>query len=241
MTISKTYSTLFIDWDDTIGDFSGASARSLREMYFAFGLDRCYDSPEAFRAVYEPHNIELWERYGRDEVTKDYLEFDRFFYPLMLAPRPLPVAEAASLAPRMAAEHLRHTTEYFAPIPGAVETIQTLAKKYRIIVVSNGFESVQYVKIDRSGLRDCFADIVLSEQIGCQKPNPEFFRLALSRNHLRPDEVLMIGDSWYSDIFGAREAGIDQMWIIGDGTKRREGQTATYEVTDILAVRASLA
>lgn len=239
--VEKEYKAILIDWDDTIGDFSGAAKRSLRDMFETFSLDRCYDSVEAFIAVYDPHNVGLWERYGRDEVTKDYLEFDRFFYPLMMAPRPLSTEQAAALAPRMAREHLRHTTDYFTPIPGAIETVKALSQHYPLIVASNGFEEVQYVKIERSGLKDYLTDVVLSEQIGCQKPNPRFYQIALERNGLRPEEVLMVGDSWYSDIFGAQQAGIDQLWIVGDGSKKRDGQHATYEVTDILAVRDMLA
>ncbi len=241
MTLNKQYKAIFLDWDDTIGDFSGAAQQSLRDMYETFGLNRCYDSVEQFIAVYTPHNIELWERYGRDEVTKDYLEFDRFFYPLMLAPRPLGMEEAVALAPRMAREHLRHTTDYFTPIPGAIETVKRLAEHYPLVIVSNGFVEVQYTKIERSGLKNCFADIVLSEEVGCQKPNPRIYEEALRRNNLCADEALMVGDSWYSDIFGAQQAGIDQMWIVGDGSKCKEDQTATYQVTDILAVADALA
>lgn len=229
----KQYTALFLDWDDTIGDFMGASARSLREMYVQYGLDRIYPAYEDFCQVYQAHNTQLWERYGSGEVRKDYLEFDRFFYPLICGPKQLPVAEALEIAPRMAADHLRHTTDYFAPLPGAVEAVRELSRKYRLIVVSNGFSEVQYTKIDRSGLRECFEDIVLSEEVGIQKPNPGIYHLALRRNGLSADEVLMIGDSHFSDISGAAAAGIDQLWLVGDGSKKKEGQSATYELPEL--------
>lgn len=241
MTLTKQYKALFLDWDDTIGDFAGAAYRSLQEIYEQYGLAAHYDNFEQYYATYLPHNVELWERYGRDEVTKDYLEFDRFFYPQLLAPRPVLVHQAVANAQRMAKDHLNHTTEFFSPVPHAVEVVRALAERYPLVIVSNGFVEVQYRKIALSGLKECFRDVVLSEEIGCQKPNPRIYEAALKRNGLRADEVLMIGDSWYSDIYGAQQAGIDQMWIVGDGSKRKEGQTATYEVTDILAVQDALA
>lgn len=225
------YKAIFIDWDDTIGDFAGAAYRSLQEIYDAFELGQAFDSFEQFYQTYLPHNIELWEKYGRDEVTKNYLEFDRFFYPQMMAPRPISTEVAAARAHAMAAEHLRHTTDYFTPLPGAIECVQALAKKYKVIVVSNGFVSVQYKKIDASGLRKYFTDIVLSEEIGCQKPNPRFFQEALRRNDLQPEEVLMVGDGYYSDIYGAQQVGIDQAWI--HDADPTADQHATYIVPSI--------
>jgi len=227
----KQYKALFLDWDDTIGDFSNAAARSLRDIYEAFRLDECYDSFEDFYAIYSRHNTWLWEQYGIDAVTKDYLEFDRFFYPQMLAPRPRPLERCAELAQQMAGEHLRHTTDYFTPIPFACEVVRHLASRYPLTIVSNGFVEVQYKKIELSGLRDCFTHIVLSEEVGCQKPNPRIFQIALERNGLRPEEVLMIGDSWSSDIQGAAAAGIDQLWIQRPGSGVDDSLPATYKVT----------
>lgn len=237
----KEYKAILIDWDDTIGDFHGAARQSLRAIYEQYNLSAYFDSVEQFESIYQPHNVSLWEQYGRDEVTKEYLEFDRFFYPLMMAPRPMTTAEAIAIAPEMGKEHLNHTTSFFAPLPGSIEAVRRLAKRYPLIVASNGFVEVQYTKIERSGLKDCFTDVVLSEEIGCQKPNPHFYEEALRRNGLQAGDVLMVGDSYFSDIYGAQMAGIDQMWIVGDGSKKKEGQAATYEVTDILAVAEALA
>jgi len=232
----KRYKAIFLDWDDTIGDFADAALRSLQQMFVQHNLEACFDSFDRFYAVYEQHNLELWGRYGVDEVTKDYLEFDRMFYPLTMADRPFAPQQCIALAQRMADEHLQMTTEFFSLLPDAEETVRYLADRYALTVVSNGFVSVQYRKIDRSGLRDCFRDIVLSEEVGCQKPNPRIYEIALERGGWRPEEVLMIGDSWRSDIQGAIDAGIDQLWI-------HEGETdlpSTYKVAHLRDVMTML-
>ena len=108
-----------------------------------------------------------------------------------------------------------------------------LAKKYPLTVVTNGFIEVQYEKFDKSGLRDCFAHIVLSEEVGCQKPSPRIFEEALRMNGLSADDVLMIGDSWTSDIQGAINAGIDQLWIRKTSEPLSAGQSATYIVKSL--------
>ena len=241
----KQYKAVFIDWDDTIGDFSGAAKLALQEMYDKYHLSDYFASLEEFVSLYKPHNIELWDKYGKDLVTKEYLSFDRFFFPLMHGSKAIQNSEfkiqnSSALAEQLSEDFLNMTTARFSLLEGAEELVRYLAKKYPLTVVTNGFVEVQYEKFDKSGLRDCFAHIVLSEEVGCQKPNPRIFEEALRMNGLQAEDVVMIGDSWNSDIQGAINAGIDQIWIRKSKDPLSEGQTATYlvktlsEIMDIL-------
>ena len=139
----KQYKAIFIDWDDTIGDFINAAHCSLQDMFTNHQLDAHFLDFQTFYNIYHTHNISLWERYGRDEVTKEYLSFDRFFYPLMMAPVPYSLADAIALAPVLGAEHLEHTTKYFHLLPDAEEVVRKLAERYPLTIVSNGFIEVQ--------------------------------------------------------------------------------------------------
>ena len=240
----KQYKAVFIDWDDTIGDFIGAAKLALHEMYDKYHLDDYFASHEEFVSLYKPHNIELWDKYGKDLVTKEYLSFDRFFYPLMhgskggerrLGDKAIR-QEVAALAEQLSEDFLNMTTARFSLLEGAEELVRYLAAKYPLTVVTNGFVEVQYEKFDKSGLRDCFAHIVLSEEVGCQKPNPRIFEEALRMNGLQAEDVVMIGDSWNSDIQGAINAGIDQIWIRKSQDPLPEGQSATYLVQSLSEV-----
>jgi putative hydrolase of the HAD superfamily len=237
----KQYKAVFIDWDDTIGDFIGAAKLALQEMYDKYHLCDYFASLEEFVSLYKPHNIELWDKYGKDLVTKEYLSFDRFFFPLMHGSRVgerLKVKgerqEVAALAEQLSDDFLNMTTARFSLLPGAEELVRYLAAKYPLTVVTNGFVEVQYEKFDKSGLRDCFAHIVLSEEVGCQKPNPRIFEEALRMNGLQAEDVVMIGDSWNSDIQGAINAGIDQIWVTN--ADKANGD-ATYIVNSLEEVK----
>ena len=144
--------------------------------------------------------------------------------------------EVAALAEQLSEDFLNMTTARFSLLEGAEELVRYLAKKYPLTVVTNGFVEVQYEKFDKSGLRDCFAHIVLSEEVGCQKPNPRIFEEALRMNGLSAEDVVMIGDSWNSDIQGAINAGIDQIWIRKSQDPLPEGQSATYLVQSLSEV-----
>ena len=240
----KQYKAVFIDWDDTIGDFVGAAKMALQEMYEKYNLSEYFASFEEFFLLYKPHNLELWDKYGKDQVTKEYLSFDRFFFPLMhgskggerrLGDKAIR-QEVAALAEQLSEDFLNMTTARFSLLEGAEELVRYLAKKYPLTVVTNGFVEVQYEKFDKSGLRDCFAHIVLSEEVGCQKPNPRIFEEALRMNSLQAEDVVMIGDSWNSDIQGAINAGIDQIWIRKSKDPLPEGQSATYLVQSLSEV-----
>ena len=239
----KQYKAVFIDWDDTIGDFVGAAKLALQDMYEKYNLSEYFASFEEFFLLYKPHNLELWDKYGKDQVTKEYLSFDRFFFPLMHGSKVgerLKVKgerqDVAALAEQLSEDFLNMTTARFSLLPGAEELVRYLAAKYPLTVVTNGFVEVQYEKFDKSGLRDCFAHIVLSEEVGCQKPNPRIFEEALCMNGLQAEDVVMIGDSWNSDIQGAINAGIDQIWIRKSKDPLPEGQSATYLVQSLSEV-----
>ena len=244
----KQYKAILIDWDDTIGDFHGAADLALKEMYDKYQLCRFFASCEEFVSLYKPHNLELWSLYGEDRVTKEYLSLDRFWFPLMHGSRTIKNIELGTknysslfdLAQVMSDDFLALTTAYFSLLPGAEELVRYLAKKYPLTVVTNGFIEVQYEKFDKSGLRDCFSHIVLSEEVGAQKPSPRIFEEALRMNGLQAEDVLMIGDSYNSDIQGAINAGIDQIWIRKSEETLPEGQTATYIVNTLEEVKAIL-
>lgn len=239
----KQYKAVLIDWDDTIGDFIGAAKLALQEMYDKYHLSDYFASHEEFVSLYKPHNIELWDKYGKDLVTKAFLRIDRFLWPLLHGSKVGKRQEAkgerqelAALAEQMSEDFLHLTTAHFSLLEGAEALVRYLAEKYPLTVVTNGFVEVQYEKFDRSGLRDCFAHIVLSEEVGCQKPNPRIYEEALRMNGVSAAEAVMIGDSWNSDIQGAINAGIDQIWIRKSQDPLPEGQSATYIVKSLAEV-----
>ena len=239
----KQYKAVLIDWDDTIGDFIGAAKLALQEMYDKYHLSDYFASHEEFVSLYKPHNIELWDKYGKDLVTKAFLRVDRFLWPLLHGSKVGERQEAkgerqelTALAEQMSEDFLHLTTAHFSLLEGAEELVRYLAEKYPLTVVTNGFVEVQYEKFDRSGLRDCFAHIVLSEEVGCQKPNPRIYEEALRMNGISSEEAVMIGDSWNSDIQGAINAGIDQIWIRKSQDPLPNGQSATYIVKSLAEV-----
>ena len=243
----KPYKAIFLDWDDTIGDWSGAEHKALQELYANYHLEALYATAEDYIAAYKPYNLELWGMYGRGEVTKEWLHFQRFYRPLLIEDRPaLPdriqstdlftnQESRVRMAYEMGEEFLRLTNKYFSVLPGAAEVVRELAKKYPLTIISNGFMEVQYYKFAHSGLADCFTHTIISEEVGINKPQPGIFNIALEKNGVSTEEAIMIGDSYSSDIQGAKNAHIDQIWLHAGAAE----ETATFIVPtlkDVLTI-----
>ncbi len=118
-------------------------------------------------------------------------------------------------------------------VPGAVELLERLKGNFKIAIVSNNFGLEQKAKIDVCGLGKYLDVIVTSVEVGFTKPSPEIFRLALDKLGCSADEAVMIGDSWESDIVGARNAGIRAIWFNRYGNVCPEPSSA-IEVDSLL-------
>ena len=100
-----------------------------------------------------------------------------------------------------------------AEVPGAVATVRELAKTFKVGIVSNSFADVQYRKLEALGLRHELSCIILSDELGIRKPDPGIFTHAASLLQVQPSECIFVGDSYASDVIGAKNAGMLACWF----------------------------
>jgi putative hydrolase of the HAD superfamily len=81
------YKDLFVDFDDTLYDTHGNAVIALSETYEDYKLERYFDDPKVFYDAYWEANIDLWSRYSKGEITRDYLIVERFRRPLSFGQR----------------------------------------------------------------------------------------------------------------------------------------------------------
>ena len=98
-------------------------------------------------------------------------------------------------------------------------------------LVTNGFEKVQYSKIQQSNLHTYFEEVITSEASNSLKPNKEIFEYAFSKTGASPKESIMIGDNLDADIQGGINAGMDTVFV--NHIKVVPHIKATYEITHL--------
>lgn len=225
------YTTLFIDLDDTLFDFRQASRMSFHETYDLLGYERFFESFEHFLQIYEPRNRELWVLYGKGEIDKATLNRQRYSYPLEAVGHP-----DEELAARFCTEALGRIPHKNVLIPGAIELMEYLHPRYEMFILSNGFQELQSQKMATTGLSKYFKRLILSDEIGINKPNPELFHYALEVSGARKESSIMIGDMFETDIVGAANIGLDQIFVNITGAKGLTFEP-TYEVNNLLQIK----
>ena len=118
----------------------------------------------------------------------------------------------------------------------AKPVLETLMKKYPLVLVSNFYGNIENVLKD-FGIDKCFKKIVESAVVGVRKPDPKIFELGVKALGLIPEETLVVGDSYGKDIVPAEKIGCQVLWIKGKGwTAADDAQTHDNIISDIKEV-----
>ena len=230
----KRYDVLFIDLDDTLYDFSANSLDAYREVYALMEYDRWFSDFDHYYTLYWKRNRELWVLYADSKITKDELNAERYTYPL----REVGVPDAECVGARFWEESMKRLPLGKRLMPHAKEILDYLKPHYRLYILSNGFAELQARKMQSAGIGHYFDGVVLSEDIGVNKPHREIFEHALSVAGVSADRALMIGDNFEVDIKGAQGVGIDQVFYNASHADiSGEEMQPTHTITSLLELK----
>lgn len=200
---------IFFDLDHTIWDFDQNARETLLELYETHQLKALgLHSAQEFIDRYTENNHRLWAQYHLGEISKDTLRAERFrstFIELGVHPNHVPLQfedDYVNLSPLK--------TNLF---DGAREVLGYLQEKYTLHIISNGFKETTLTKMRVSGLNPYFDQVIISEDVGVNKPDPQIFNHALNRAGATKNESIMIGDSLEADIRGAQAYGLKAIFF----------------------------
>jgi len=204
------YRHLFFDLDHTLWDFEANARATLEILYETLQLQtRGVNDFELFYRNYLGHNEKLWDRYRKGYIKQDELRVKRMWLSLL----DFKIADD-QLSRQLSVQFLELLPSRTILFPHTKEILQYLTDKgYILHLITNGFEKTQHSKLKYSGLDIFFKEVVTSEGSNSLKPNKEIFDYALKRSGALLHESIMIGDTWEVDILGARNAGMDQVFV----------------------------
>lgn len=214
------YEWVLFDADDTLFHFD--AFLGLQMMFASFDVD----FNESHYKDYQLLNQALWVQYQNGQINAQQIQLQRFTVwgeRLNCSPFDLNSAYMAAMA------------EICKPLEGATALLETLrAQEIKLGIITNGFIELQEIRLARTGLREYFDVLIISEEVGVAKPDPRIFDSALEKmNHPSRTKVLMVGDNPDSDILGGMNAGLDTCWLNTHQRALPEGILPTYQISDL--------
>lgn len=200
---------IFFDLDHTIWDFDRNAQETLLELYEVHQLKALgLHSAEDFISLYTENNHRLWAQYHLGQITKDVLRAERFrstFLTLGVHPDHVPL--------QFEEDYVKLSPTKTNLFDGAEKVLNYLKEKYHLHIISNGFKETTLTKMHLSGLNPYFKNVIISEDVGVNKPDKAIFEYALAKAEAQIHESIMIGDSLEADIRGAQNIGMKAIFF----------------------------
>lgn len=220
------YRWILFDADDTLFDYERAEHHALSSAL----RDNRIDCTAEHLQIYQRINQSCWRAFERGEMDREVLRVERFRLLFSELGRPVDPASFARI-------YTGHLSEAGFLIEGAREMLQRLRSRFRLGLITNGLSDIQRPRLQRSALESYFELVVISDEIGHNKPQRGFFEYThRAMDHPAHREVLVVGDNLNADIRGAAEFGMDTCWYNPRRLPNELAVRPTVEVRDLPAL-----
>ncbi|KRM90801.1 HAD superfamily hydrolase [Liquorilactobacillus cacaonum DSM 21116] len=228
-TLTKKYQTILFDIDDTLLDFKATENQALERLFSEIdGINLNEHIKEDFRIF----NQGLWKKLEQGKISREQLlgtRFADFFnneFNLVVDNE------------KISRKYLTYLSKGHQEIEGARKLLTDLKNYgYDLYVVTNGIKRVQIPRLADSHFAQFFSQIFISEEVGFQKPNKNFFDFVFENiEGSKPQNSLIIGDSLTSDVLGGINAGIDTIWFNPKNNKNLVKYKASYTVNNLFEI-----
>ncbi|HKJ48427.1 MAG TPA: YjjG family noncanonical pyrimidine nucleotidase [Christiangramia sp.] len=207
---------VFFDLDHTLWDFDKNSELAFREVFEKQNIRLNVDD---FLQVYKPINFKYWELYRNNSVSKEALRYGR----LKESFNALQFETVDTTINLIADDYIEYLPKNNHLLEGGMEILNILKDRYKLHIITNGFEEVQQKKMMGSGIHEFFETITTSEEAGVKKPHPQIFQVAIDKSGAEIAKSVMIGDNLEADIIGAHQFGLKVIHL-GSGDQSIQDQ-----------------
>lgn len=193
---------IFFDLDHTLWDFETNSDIAFDAIFKKHSVKV---DLQKFLNYYRGINQKYWKLYREEKISKEDLRVGR----LKDTFSKIKYNVSIDIIDYLAVDYIEFLPNNNILFEGTYEILDYLHPNYEMHIITNGFNEVQFKKLENSGLSKYFDKIITSEEAGVKKPNPHIFQFALNKANAVSNESIMIGDNWEADIMGAKNVGFD--------------------------------
>ncbi len=227
------YSLIIYDADGTLFDYNRAERWAFEQMCIDLEIEFTKRLHDSYREI----NHGIWKEFEQGTITGKALKVERY-------QRLFTREKIAQDATEAAMTYLSRLGEAGFLLDGAYEHLERVSESFPLALLTNGVAATQHGRLKASGIGHFFDPIIISEEVGAQKPDPKIFEILMARTTgIAKASVLIIGDSLTSDIAGGAAYGIDT--CLFDPLKEYEHipeglTTPTFRVTSFSALEELL-
>jgi len=221
---------VFFDLDHTLWDFEKNSALTFAKILVD---NKVKVDLDGFLEVYAPINMQMWTLYRENGISKSELRYQRLKQTFDMLRVPI----SDEVIDILAHDYIAHLSSFTHLLPNTVQTLEYLFPKYKLHIITNGFQEVQEKKLKGSSIHHYFQKIVDSEMAGVKKPDPYIFELALDMAKVKPKNSLMVGDNLEADILGAKAMG---MQVLHYNFHRESNHGECTMINDLIEIKSIL-
>ena len=210
-------------------DFLASEAYAIRTLFKKYNIGECSDE---MLKLYSKINSKYWQMLERNELTKAEILVGRFreFFEK--------IGVDVTIAEKFNLDYQLTLGDHIEFVDKAEDMLLWQKGKYTLVAVTNGTKIAQEKKLRLSGLDNVFDAIFISENVGVEKPNKEYFDYVFEKLGITDkSQVLIIGDSLTSDMKGGIVAGIDTCWFNPSHKPNNSEISVTYEIDDLERIR----
>lgn len=195
------YTTILMDADDTVFDFHKCEYNAVKNTFEKYNI-------KFTQLIYEKYsevNDNLWKQFEQGKITRQKLRIQRFEQICKF----FNITNDDNIINDMADTYVEELSKQDIFIKGAYDAVKKISKLCDVYIITNGLAAVQRRRFVKSPVTEFLKDIFISDELGVQKPQKEFFDIVLEKiDEKNKSKILVVGDSLTSDMQGGKNAGL---------------------------------
>ena len=233
----RDLAAVLFDLDDTLHDDTRAYQSAARDVAEEIAASHGVDASAIFSA-YVDVTSRYWHALSVEHLKMPIADSRLDMWASALAT----VGIRDDLTIRAAAmRYGERRRSHYSPFPGALELLGELRQRgLKLGLITNGFAETHYEKLELLGLERSFDAVLCADEVGMLKPDPRIFLHACELLSTLPSRAAMVGDRYFRDISGAREAGLYTVYVRMRDENIPHGEGADVSVNGIEEVLGAL-